>query len=389
MATSISEMVRSTGPASRLERLAALAFVVALSIPAIAYLAGVRPPELENSTPAALPAWSIGALTETATYAQVDRSLADNLPGRDVAVGAYADLDYRALRGSTNPDVIVGAGDWLFFSGELRPTCADTADEFLGAIDTVREEASAAGIDVRVAIAPDKHGIYPERLGPAAGLPRACTDERRETVRAGMADRPETTVDLWAPVRAGAASAAPEPVYFAQDSHWTPTGALPAIRALVESLAPGTWDDRDITVKGTSTYPQELARLIGLPSDAPVPAYVVRPQMTVERGTVPTDVHLTGATDIARYRTTGDGRVVPGTTLVIYDSFFNINRPRITPWFEDTIWVHIDDLRAHPELVDDLPAYDRVVVERVERSAYDLGLVGLLRPVIEHVTPAP
>ena len=39
-------------------------------------------------------------------------------------------------------------------------------------------------------------------------------------------------------------------------------------------------------------------------------------------------------------------RVVPGTTLVVYDSFFNINRQRITPWFERTVWVHAGDLRV-------------------------------------------
>ena len=383
MATSISEMVRSTGRASRLERVAAGVFVVALLIPGIALLAGVRPPELENSTPAAMPAWSLGALTETATYAQVDRFLADHLPGRDRAVRAYAELDYQTLRGSTNPDVIVGAGDWLFFTGELRPTCAHTADEMLAAVDSVADDAAASGLGFRFVMAPDKHGIEPERLGGAASLPTPCTDERREAIRAGMATRPDSTVDLWGPVLAGRDAEAPEPVYFDQDSHWTPTGAMPAIEALVESLAPGTWDAADLSIDGTSTFPQELARLMGLPRDATVPAYVVRPEMTVERGTVPTTVDLTEAPDITTYTTTGDGAVVPGTTLMVYDSFFNINRPRIVPWFEHTVWVHVGDLRAHPELVEDLPPFDRVVVERVERSAYDLDLAALMKPVLE------
>lgn len=380
MATSISEMVRTSAPATRLERFAALVFVVALIVPGIALIAGVRPPELENATPATMPALSVGALTETATYAGIDTFIADNLPGRDVALRRYADLDYGLLGGSTNADVVVGAGDWLFFRGELLPTCGLTADEFLDRIDTAATDAEAAGLDLRIVVAPDKHVIHPERRRAGDGLPAACTDLQRDAVRAGMAARQDSTVDLWGPVLA-ARQERPEPIYFSQDSHWTPTGALAAIRALVDSLAPGVWDPAEIGTDGTSTYPMELARLMGDPRDAVVPAYVVRPTMTVMASTIPTDVDLSEAPEITAYSTTGDGAVIPGTTLFVYDSFFNINRPRIVPWFEDSIWVHVGDLRAHPDLVADLPPIDRVVVERVERDVYDLDVAKLLEPL--------
>ena len=243
-------------------------------------------------------------------------------------------------------------------------------------------------MDFRFVIAPDKHVIHPERWRPGDPIPTPCTDTRRDAMRAGMAERPTSTVDLWAPVEA-ARAAHPEPIYFSQDSHWTPTGALPAIEALVESIAPGTWDASEITVDGTSRFPMELARLMGIPRSAVVPAYVVRPSMKVTRTTVPTAVHLTNAPDITSYAVTGDGALVPGTTLVVYDSFFNISRPRMVPWFEHTIWVHASDLRDHPELVKDLPTVDRVVVERVERSAYNLDLTRLLAPLTQRTATTP
>ncbi len=97
---------------------------------------------------------------------------------------------------------------------------------------------------------------------------------------------------------------------------------------------------------------------------------------------LPTSADLGNARDVSVYTTSGSSRVVPGTTLVVYDSFFNIHRRHIVPWFERTIWVHAGDLRLVPEVVDALPAIDTVVLERVERGAYDYDIEQLLRPVL-------
>jgi SGNH hydrolase-like domain, acetyltransferase AlgX len=372
MAARISEMVRTSAPASRLDRVVAAAFLVALIVPGAALISGARPPELENAKPASLPPLSAGALTDTSTYTAIDRFIADNLPGRDVAVRGYGGLDYELLGGSASGQVVVGAGDWLFYVGELRPSCRTTAAGLLTQIDTVAGQAAGVGIDFRFVVAPDKHAIFPDRRRSDDPIPPACTDDQRDALRAGMATRPGSTIDLWAPVMAAKARGM-DGLYFSQDSHWTPTGALPAVQALVDSLAPGVWGDSEISIDGTSTYPMELARLMGIPRD----------------GVVPNDVKLTNAPEISAYTVSGDGELVQGTTLVVYDSFFNINRPRIVPWFAHTVWVHGSDLRDHPGLVADLPPIDRIVVERVERDAYDLDLVSLLTPVIDRARSEP
>ena len=369
-------------PANRWNRLVALAFVAALAIPGILLTAGLRPPELENRAEATFPTLSLEALTEPSTYKAIDDYVARSLPARDVAVGAYATLDYEVLRGSTDPTVVVGVGDWLFFLGELRPTCAETATGLLAQWDAVTAAADQAGIKVRFGIAPDKHAIYPERVRPEPRMPLACTDAMRAEMRAGMAARPDSMIDFWTAVQAERERAR-TPIYFNQDSHWTPTGAMPAIEALVESLAPGVWDDDEITIDGTSRFPMELARLMGKPRDGIVPRYVVRPTVKVKQTAIKTTVDLGNAREIMDFAASGSERVVPGTTLVVYDSFFNINRQRITPWFERTVWVHAGDLRDHPELIEALPAFDTIVLERVERGAYDTDLEQLFRPVLD------
>ena len=131
--------------------------------------------------------------------------------------------------------------------------------------------------------------VYPDRLRPDLPMPEPCTDAARDEVRAAMAARPGITVDMWSAVLAER-DRSEMPLYFSQDSHWTPAGALPAIAALVESLAPGVWDPAEITINGRTRYPMELARLMGKPRDAILPKYVVRPSVAVQETVLPTDV---------------------------------------------------------------------------------------------------
>lgn len=367
---------------SRWDRLVALAFVAVLSIPGLALVAGIRPPELENRGESGLPAIDARALAEPSTYQAIDDYVTRNLPARDVAVSAYATLDYTLLRGSTDPDVVLGLDDWLFFIGELLPTCEVSAPELIRALDAVAVQAEAANIEFRFAIAPDKHAIYPERLRPDLPIPEPCTDVARDEVRAAMAARPEITVDMWTAVLAER-KVSEAPLYFSQDSHWTPSGAMPAIAALVESLAPRVWDSSEITIDGSTRYPMELARLMGKPRDAIVPRFVVRPSVEVEEAVLPTAVDLGNARDIEVYTTSGSDGVVPGTTLVIYDSFLNINKRRVTPWFERTVWVHAGDMRDSPEIADYLPPVDTIVLVRAERGAYDTNVEVLLRSILQ------
>jgi hypothetical protein len=55
----------------------------------------------------------------------------------------------------------------------------------------------------------------------------------------------------------------------------------------------------------------------------------------------------------------------------------------MTPWFEHTVWLHAGDLRDFPEIADDLPPLDTIVLVRVERGAYDTNVETLLRPILD------
>lgn len=369
-------------PPDLFDRIVSFGFVVALVVPGLALAAGVRPVDLEGRPLASLPPLDAGSLSEPSTYAAIDRWIADRFPGRNAAVGAHAAIDYGVLGGSTTPDVIVGKDGWLFTRTELEPTCTYTPEEVLKAFDEAAAAGTSAEVDLRLIVPPDKHAIYPEQVVPASGLGEACSDHRRADMQAGMQARSPEAIELWSRISAAHAADPSVPLYFRQDTHWTPLGAMIATKALVESLSPGTWDDAQMPIEGFAQYDTDLSRLIGLPAKERVAKIVVRPGVKVTRTAIPTTVHLTSAEDIPEYRVEAGAAAVEGRTLIVYDSFFRTNETRIAPWFRDSVWVHADDLKHFPQLATELPAFDHIVLERVERSVYDVDVMSLLGPVL-------
>ena len=94
--------------------------------------------------------------------------------------------------------------------------------------------------------------------------------------------------------------------------------------------------------------------------------------------TIETDVALRNARAIPWYHVDPAVRAIDGRTLVVYDSFFGTSEERIAPWFRESLWVHYNDLLYHPELVDDLPPFDGIVLERAERHAHSVDAMDLL-----------
>ena len=172
-------------------------------------------------------------------------------------------------------------------------------------------------------------------------------------------------------------------MYFARDTHWTPFGALIAMRRLIDSLDPGLWDEREMQVDGFASYATDLSRLMGTPTLERMPKLLVRPGVEMTVTTVPTEIHLRNARAIPWYHVPSDVPAVEGRTLMVYDSFFGTSQAPIARWFRETVWVHYNDLFYYPKLAADLPKFDRIVLERVEQRAHDVDIEGLLAPLVK------
>jgi alginate O-acetyltransferase complex protein AlgJ len=388
LASPVSPLPRAEGGRGQRarERLLTVLFVAALAAPGAALLLGVRPPAIENRDPAALPRLTLRALRDPAFYAAVDKFVVDAFPLRAVAVEARARLFY-ALGTPSVPTLVVGRDGWLFLSGEVVARCIWTADETLAMWDAAASSFEAAGKEPWYVIAPDKVTVYPDKLIPNPLLGTPCTSNERASMREGMAARPDTTADLWGPVLDRRRSDPATPIYYTQDSHWNSVGWTAAIRALVTTISPGTWSDASIQSRG------ETRRLVGLSTVMGIPRFETAPDLrrtdvTVTQRDVPSPLDVRRGRPVIQLVTSGPGRVVPGRTLFLYDSFLGICIPQVASWFADSVWLHVDDLSLHPEVVSALPDFDRVIIERAERLAYLTEYPRILRPLLDRVAPA-
>jgi hypothetical protein len=138
-----------------------------------------------------------------------------------------------------------------------------------------------------------------------------------------------------------------------------------------------------VTIAGIRQHPSDLARMIGQPTLEEIPALTVRPTVVPARTVIAPPPGLQSNREIASYTVDTELPVVPGRTLVVYDSFFAISTAYLTPWFEETIWIHHGDLFNFPGLAEALPPIDNVVFQRTERSIYWTDPEHDLRPVVE------
>jgi hypothetical protein len=297
-------------------------------------------------------------------------------------VAVHAQIDNKLFGGSTNADVVVGRDGWLYAADEFAPPCRYTAAQLLTQMDQAAAAFAAAGHPIRFVVAPDKRAIYPEEVRDGLPYPEACTTVQRPAMRAGFAARPSITTDFWGPVAAERSSSPDDPIYWRTDTHWNDVGALQGVRALVQAEAPGVWDEAAVKVVGTARREGDLSRLIGLPTEEVSPRVVIDRAGELRRTILDAGVVTTPGREVLRYTVTGNAAVVPGRTLIVYDSSFGVHADLIAPWFAESVWLHVNELIEHPQIVKGLPAFDRVIFERVERLSYSRDLVATLKPLL-------
>jgi hypothetical protein len=364
-----------------IDKLVIVVFVLGLMVPSAILFAGFRPKPIENRPLIAMPAVRVDRLLDTKFYDAIGNFVSDNMRFRPLAVRARSEVAY-ALGGSTNPEVVRGADNWLFSTAELAPTCTYTAEETIQQLDATQAAFSATGQDFRFLVAPDKRVIYPEKVIPI-GLPTPCTDDRRPALQAALASRQGFAIDSWRPLLAVRASgSANGPLFFGQDSHWTQAGELAALHDLAVSWSPDQWRADDVQPNGKTSSAMELAQQLGLDHRESTPAFHFRSTLHVTKEKVPVTVDLHNAKAIYHFTATGDPRLLSGRTVVVYDSFFGLHMEDVSKLFADVTWIHEGDLKNHPELAQELGPFDRIVLERVERGLYITDIQSLLAPLI-------
>jgi SGNH hydrolase-like domain, acetyltransferase AlgX len=245
----------------------------------------------------------------------------------------------------TAQQVVVGRLGWLFLQGVFDRACApfipfsEAAARWESLVKVIKE----SGRNVELVVAPDKNTIYPEYVAP--GTPNlACgragtaalwrVIESRTAVRNGV-------MGLRKPLLADKARSRAL-LYYRTDSHWNGVGSL----TFIESLLPALGSTirvlpSEILPFGTMRYSGDLLGLLGASGSEIAPTTGIR-----RRPGAP---------------------VVPGTSIVIGDSYADVAMSEVAPYFASINLLEWAE-QSPQQIADGIAASRNVVLETVERE---------------------
>lgn len=369
----------------RAQILVIVVFLTVITMPMLLFVVGVRPENTDNRALTPLPELRADNALRLEAYELITGYLTDRLPLRDRAIRADSQIeDAITLTDPISSDLPRGSNGWLYLATTLADECpGPPPDAFLRRVDPLAADADAAGMPLLFVVPPDKESVYPEHL-PVEGLAGLLDLDRpdlpecerlwREAVDDAAVERP-WLIPLVSAVDS-ASNDPDDPVFWKTDTHWTDRGAAFQAAAVLEALSPGTWTADEIRPDGTRVKGQtDLSVLRGLPEREEVPGYLpVRDGVTTT-----TSVHGAGRDDprhtvVVTESTTTGAPLVPGTTVMVGDSFGNHGLPMIQPYFERFVFVPWqmvaeDDLASALEVAGLAPTdVDNLVVQQVQRN---------------------
>lgn len=349
----------------------AAAFAALIFVPGVLWVVGWQSDEIENRALAERPDISGPQdLVEEETYAQTSEFLVDHMPLREEAVNSYSRVNMELFDESPNPDVILGDDDWLFLQETLDNICDPPVEpwEMATRMNRLSAVIAGSGRDVVLTIAPDKNAVYGDMLGDEEADTYECADANRaELIDYLDQVAPPGYVDAYGYMR-NLREEWDDEVYYSHDTHWTTRATAEFVGDIIDGLDEGLWDPDAITTREEG-HEGDLTRMIGIPWDIDTQrTFVDRP-----------DVATPGLEGDDRMRPDGEGtidtehpddvEVLPGRTLIIFDSFFDNAIGMISPYTEETTfvrWGNFDE-ESFAELVAE---HDNIIIEAAERDAY-------------------
>ena len=217
-------------------RLAVTAFLAACLIPSAGML--VLPPETvaANQTLSPQPRLFLeDGSFNTQVLEEVTDYVADHFAFRQELITAGAVLDTALFHVSSEEDVVLGKGDWLFYRETLEDHLRTNPlgeQQLFGAARTLsllQEYAADRGARLYVTVAPNKASLYPEYL-PEVGVPLE-EESNVERLVFYLAEEGVPYLDLFTPFQEE-----DEVLYYHTDSHWNVRGAALAHDTLIAGL---------------------------------------------------------------------------------------------------------------------------------------------------------
>lgn len=239
-------------------KIAAVALIAVTLLGGWQFVGALRTPG-GLSYPKTWPDFVEGRMTDGLAKA-IDKAL----PARESMIAIANGVRYRITRGADD-QVRVGTDGWLYLTDEVKyePRAADNMALRVGTVAKAAEALKAQGVQLLVAVVPDKVRMVPAHM--VGGMPAYNASRYEETLTAFKA-KGVPVVDLR---RALATPASGEPQYYHTDTHWNQPGAQASaqtIAGVVKAMALGLDETTFATqTKGpVAPRPGDLLRMMGL-----------------------------------------------------------------------------------------------------------------------------
>ncbi|MCW2778946.1 MAG: hypothetical protein JWN17_2671, partial [Frankiales bacterium] len=267
---------------------------------------------------------------------------------------------------SGNPRVVQGGARYLFIAQDWTVPCQDTGQ----AVRVARNARALAaaleqgGRPAVVTIGPDKSTVVARQV-PATVPEQRCAEASRAAVwRELTRSAGPSFLDLRPALTTADRSVQ---TYWRKDTHWTPSAGAVYARALAQRFDPAL-AARLTTRSGTATRHGDLARVLSRDDAETVRTReLVNPDVRVEE--LPRqDIGMGQGARRTRAVPGPTGRVVPGLTVLVGDSFDDTAVEQLAPLFEQALffWPGLQN-SSLPTIMKQVARADRVVVETVER----------------------
>ena len=363
--------------------------------PALAFVLGARPQQIENRKLTEFPsisdgwkffpeftAWATDHLPLRAQAVQANTTVSEKVfrepPAYGSDSGASAGVagiqsgpsSSSAPKDVVYPKVIQGTGGWLYFGDDVSNLChptrtvADTATRLRRLADAVQ----SSGRRFVLAVAPDKSDVSPRHL-PSNYAGKDCVTTRRAAFWKAMADDPPAGyLDVRSAILADQKRTGRSD-YRPSDTHWGPRGAAVYAQALAARLDPALSNGTHVVRTGTVAENGDLGPMIGEARTDRVPQTEIRRDGVSPVGRDSLDLpQVPYAPETFRDTTTAAPLFTPHT-LMLGDSFTSASARMLGPYFADVTLLHNAVAGPSPQgVADQMVNSDVVVVEVVERD---------------------
>jgi alginate O-acetyltransferase complex protein AlgJ len=346
-------------------RLLVALFVIAISLPLAANLAGVDggDPGAENRDLAAFP--HVNGTWESIAAFPANFSLwfDDHFGFRSVLVRWYGESRLFVLGVSPSAAVVKGRDGWFFYGDDkaiedyalTEPMTPEALANWRAAIVRARDWLGARGIAYVFTIAPDKHVIYGEKM--PSTLARVGDVSRADQLFTTLQD-----TGLAVDVRASLVEAkGHERIYHQTDTHWNDRGCLVAyqriinaVRARVPATSPA-WTRDDFEPLDRLLEGLDLSGMMGLKRVLRETDLVLVPRRP-RRARVIEPAGAESTAEEGRLVTQVDDPSLP-RAVIFRDSFVSPLVPFLSEHFSRAVYLWQNDFDAqvveqeHPDVV--------------------------------------